>query len=122
MTFGKEGWLTRLELMDERCDYYLDRYPIADYPEVWAEAELYIDYIEGLRESIELLEFSKPDVDKWLPGYKSFWEWVGNEENDYWNKISDGLVTPDTFAVEWETKINQLIQESMAAIQPQTEE
>jgi len=121
MTYGREGWLTRLALMDERGDMYLDRYPIADYPEVWAEANSYINYIEGLRESVDLFEFSKPDVDKWLPGYKQFWEWVGNEENDYWNRIHDGLVTPDVFAADWETKINQLVQESIAAIGQQTE-
>lgn len=116
MTFGREGWLTRLDLMGQRGDLYLDRYPIANYPEVWNEAQMYVDYIEGLRESIDLLEYSKPDVDKWLPGYKQFWEWVGNAENDYWTKISEGLVTPDVFAADWETKINQLVQESMAAI------
>ncbi|XMB72202.1 hypothetical protein RJI07_08865 [Mycoplasmatota bacterium WC30] len=116
MTFGKEGWLTRLDLMDERGDLYLDRYPIADYPEVWAAAENYTFYIEGLQESIDLLEYSKPDVDKWLPGYKSFWEWVGNDENDYWNRIGDGLVTPEVFALEWETKLNQLVQDALSEI------
>jgi len=116
MTFGKEGWLTRLELMDERGDLYLDRFPIADYPEVWTEAESFVDYVEGLRESVDLFEYSKPDVDKWLPGYKQFWEWVGNEENDYWNRINDGLVTPEVFALEWETKINQMISEAINTI------
>lgn len=116
MTFGKEGWLTRLELMDERGDFYLDRFPVANYEEVWTAAEGYVDYIEGLRESVELFEYSKPDVDKWLPGYKQFWEWVGNEENDYWNRINDGLVTPEVFALEWETKINQMVQEAINTI------
>jgi multiple sugar transport system substrate-binding protein len=117
MTFGKEGWLTRLDVMDERGDLTLDRYPIADYPEVWAEAENFIDFVEGLRESIELFEFSKPDVDKWLPGYKSFWEWVSNEENDYFTKIDEGLVTPETFAPIWEEKINEMVQQAIAAIE-----
>jgi multiple sugar transport system substrate-binding protein len=116
MTWGKEGWLARLEAQQERGDLYLDRFPIADYPEVWTAAEDYIDYVEGLRENVELFEYSKPDVDKWLPGYKQFWEWVGNEENDYWTKISEGLVTPEVFAEAWETKINELVQESIAQI------
>lgn len=122
MTWGKEGWLTRLDLMESRNDLFLDRYPIADYPEVWTEAESYIDYIEGLRENVDLFDVSKPDVDKWLPGYKSFWEWVGNEENDYWTRIGDGLVTPEVFASEWETKINQLVNEALAAIISEQEE
>ena len=116
MSWGKEGWLTRLSVMEERGDNYLDRFPIADYPDVWAEAEEYVDYVEGLRENVDLFEYSKPDVDKWLPGYKSFWEWVGNEENDYWTRISAGEVTPEVFAVEWENKINEMVSEALATI------
>lgn len=113
MTFGKQGWLTRLDLMEERGDLYLDRYPIAEYDEVWARAEIFIDYVEGLRESIELLDQARPDVDKWLPGYKAFWEWVGNEDNNYWERIANNEVTPDTFASEWEERLNQMVQEAM---------
>ena len=116
MTFGKEGWLTRLDLMESRGDLYLDRFPIADYPEVWTAAEDYVDYIEGLRENVELFEFAKPDVDKWLPGYKAFWEWASNEENDYFTRIANGEVTPAVFAAEWETKINQLVQDAISQI------
>ena len=122
MTFGKEGWNTRLDLMEENGQLYLDRYPTANYPEIWERAEDFYFYIEGLEQSIELLEFSKPDVDKWLPGYKSFWEWVGNEENDYWTRIDAGLVTPEVFAGEWETKLNQLVAEAMASIGADDEE
>jgi len=113
MTFGKQGWLTRLDLMEERGELVLDRYPVADYPEVWERAEDYIDYVEGLRESIELFEFSKPDVDKWLPGYKAFWEWVESDDNNYWERINNGLITPDVFAVEWETQVNKMVREAL---------
>lgn len=116
MSWGKQGWLTRLEVMEERGDNYLDRFPIADYPDVWTAADKYVDYVEGLRENVDLFEFSKPDVDKWLPGYKSFWDWVGNEENDYWNRIANGEVTPEVFAPEWETQLNQMVAEAMATI------
>ena len=113
MTFGRQGWLERLDIMAERGDLYLDRYPVADYPEVWDEAMGFINYVEGLRESVELFEFSKPDVDKWLPGYKQFWEWVGNEENDYYTKIDAGLVTPEVFASEWEDQINDMVEHAL---------
>jgi multiple sugar transport system substrate-binding protein len=113
MTFGRQGWLERLDIMSERGDLYLDRYPVADYPEVWDEAMGFINYVEGLRESVELFEFSKPDVDKWLPGYKQFWEWVGNEENDYYTKIDAGLVTPEVFASEWEDQINDMVEHAL---------
>ncbi len=113
MSFGKQGWETRLDMMEARGDMYLDRFPIADYPEIWERAELFIDYVEGVRESVELFEFSKPDVDKWLPGYKEFWEWVGSDDNDYFTRISQGLITPEVFAREWEEKLNELVETSL---------
>ncbi len=113
MTFGKEGWMTRLDLMEERGDVMLDRFPVADYPEVWDRTEIYMGYVEGLQDSVDLLEYSKPDVDKWLPGYKAFWEWVGNDQNDYWTKIEEGLISPASFAPEWEAKINELVEEGL---------
>ena len=108
MTFGKQGWEIRLDLMEQRGDTVLDRFPIADYPEVWARAEDFIDYVEGLRENIELLEYSKPDVDKWLQGYSQFWEWVGL--NYDWDAILSGEISPEQFAIDWEEKINELIE------------
>ncbi len=114
MTFGKDGWLTRLDVMADRGDLYIDRFPVSDIPEVWEEInDNYVDFVEGLRENVELLPQGKPDTDKWLPGYKQFWEWVGNEENDYWTRINDGLVTPEVFASEWETQINMMIEAAL---------
>lgn len=109
MSFGKEGWLTRLDVMEDQGINYLDRFPVADYAEVWEAAEEFLWYVEGVQENVDLFEYSKPDVDKWLPGYKSFWEWVGNDDNDYWTRISEGLITPDVFAAEWEQKLNELV-------------
>ena len=117
MSFGREGWMTRLDAMEDQGVTYLDRFPVADYPEVWdrimynefgAPSDL-LFYVEGVQESIDLFEYSKPDVDKWLPGYSSFWEWVGNDDNDYWTKINDGTITPDVFAAQWEEKINEFV-------------
>lgn len=109
MTFGQQGWQTRLDIMEERGDMWLDRFPISDVDEIWDRADQYVDYVEGLRESVDNFEQAKPDVDKWLPGYKSFWEWVNNEENDYLNRIAEGLVTPEVFASEWEEEINRRV-------------
>ncbi len=113
MTFGQEGWHTRLDVMEERDMQYLDRFPVADFPDVWERTDEYIDRVDGLRESIDLLEYSKPDVDKWLPGYKAFWEWVDSDENDYWERINEGLISPDVFAAEWEEKINELVKAAL---------
>jgi multiple sugar transport system substrate-binding protein len=109
MTFGRQGWATRVQAMKDRGDLWLDRFPVSDIPEVWAEIDFFLDFVEGLRENVELLPYGKPDTDKWLPGYKQFWEWVGNEENDYWNRINSGLVTPEVFASEWETQLNLMV-------------
>ncbi len=109
MTFGREGWMVRLQAMKDRGDLMIDRFPVSDIPEVWAEIEYFTNFVEGLAENVDLLPYGKPDTDKWLPGYKAFWEWVGNEENDYWNRINQGLVTPEVFASEWEAQINMMI-------------
>ena len=109
MSVGREGWALRLAAMKESGALYLDRYPISDYPEIWEEIDYFLDYVEGLAENIALLPQGKPDTDKWLPGYKEFWEWVGNDENDYWTRINEGLVSPEVFASDWENKINELI-------------
>ncbi|MBI9009942.1 MAG: extracellular solute-binding protein [Tenericutes bacterium] len=113
MSFGKESWLLRLDRMKENGDLYLDRYPISDYPEVWEKIDYFEDYIEGLRENLDLIEYGRPDTDKWLPGYKSFWEWVTNEDNDYYTRIDAGLVTPSVFAADWEEQINKMIVEAL---------
>lgn len=122
MTFGREGWLTRFSVMEAEGNLILDRFPIANYPEVWEAADDFIFYVQGLQENIDLLEYSKPDVDKWLPGYSAFWEWVGNPENDYWTKIEEGSVTPEVFAQAWEDKINEMVQEAMANIATEDDE
>ncbi|MDD3712589.1 MAG: extracellular solute-binding protein [Candidatus Izemoplasmatales bacterium] len=114
MTFGREGWAVRLQAMKDRGDLMIDRFPVSDIPEVWTEIEDFTALVPGLQENVELLPYGKPDTDKWLPGYKAFWEWVGNEENDYWNRINNGLVTPEVFAPEWEEQINQMIEEALA--------
>ncbi len=113
MTFGKDGWLVRLQAMRDRGDLMIDRFPVSDIPEVWAEIEFFTNFVEGLDANVALLPQGKPDTDKWLPGYKAFWEWVGNEENDYWTRINDGLVTPEVFASEWETQINMMIEAAL---------
>ncbi|MFP4287380.1 MAG: hypothetical protein ACLFRI_06725 [Candidatus Izemoplasmataceae bacterium] len=117
MTFGRRGWEVRLDVMEDRGDLYLDRFPVADYPEIWEQASDFLDYVEGVRENVELFEYSKPDVDKWLPGYKAFWEWVSNDDNDYFTRIGDGLITPEVFAAEWEEKINELVEEALNEIE-----
>ena len=114
MTFGREGWAVRLQAMKDRGDLMIDRFPVSDIPEIWAEIEDFTALVPGLQENVDLLPYAKPDTDKWLPGYKQFWEWVGNEENDYWNRINNGLVTPEVFASEWEEQINQMIEDALA--------
>jgi multiple sugar transport system substrate-binding protein len=113
MTFGREGWAVRLQTMKDRGDLLIDRFPVSDIPEIWEEIEFFTAFVEGLAENVALLPQGKPDTDKWLPGYKEFWAWVGNEDNDYWNKINDGLVTPEVFALEWETQINMMIAQAL---------
>jgi multiple sugar transport system substrate-binding protein len=127
MTFGQEGWETRLDILEEEYDAalaagevppYLDRFPVGDYPEVWDRVYDLVDGIEGIDYIIDRIEYSKPDLDKWLPGYKDFWAWVNDPENPYnWeNLVVAGPTAVSTYAVQWENKINELVQGQLETI------
>lgn len=115
MSFGRQGWDVRMDVLEERLASgqmsVVDRFPVADYPEIWGRLDPFLDLVEGLRENVDLLEFSKPDVDKWLAGNNDFWEWTVNQE--FPQRIADGLISPAEFAAEWETRINQFVQEAL---------
>jgi len=97
---------------------YLDRYPIADYPGVWDRVSALVDGIEGVDYIFDRIEYAKPDLDKWLPGYKDFWSWTVEEDNPYsWdNLVIAGPTAVPTYAAEWQTKINQLVTEQIASL------
>ena len=120
MSFGEEGWKARLEIM-KNTGKGIDRFPVANYPKVWEDI---IDYMEELNEThnysayiycIDHLSEGAPDVDKWLPGYSDFWNYVNdtNEEEDWYNKPVDQL------AREWTKLINEKVQEAYAALKLQ---
>ena len=115
MSFGRQGWDVRMDVLEERLASgemsVVDRFPVADYPEIWERLDPFLDLVEGLRENVDLLEFSKPDVDKWLAGNNDFWEWTVNQE--FPERIAEGLISPAEFASEWETRINQFVQEAL---------
>ena len=117
MSFGEEGWKARLEIM-KKTGKGIDRFPVANYPKVWEDI---IEYMEELNEThnysgyiycIDHLSDGAPDVDKWLPGYSDFWNYINdtNEEEDWYNKPTDQL------AREWTILINQKVQEAYEAL------
>jgi multiple sugar transport system substrate-binding protein len=131
MTFGRDGWDARLDLLEaDRQDaidagetpVYLDRFPIADYPEAWTRVEGLVDGIEGIDYIFDRIAFSKPDLDKWLPGYKDFWAWVYSVDptspnyNPYnWNNlVSEGSSAVPVYAQQWQTQVNTLVSQQLA--------
>ncbi len=125
MSYGKDGWNTRMDIYEKSREEqikdalsitHLDRWPIADYDGIWERIKaLMVDdkgeeYIPGLRDSLDNIHNGMPDLDKWLAGYKDFWGWVANEENQYRlaNLIDQGPDAVPQFAVEWNKKINEL--------------
>ncbi len=127
MTFGKAGWEARLSLLEEDYDeaiaegetpMYLDRFPVADYPGVWDRVYDLVDGIEGIDYTFNRIEYAKPDLDKWLPGYKDFWAWVSDPENPYnWdNLVLAGPQAVQTYAVQWESKANEIVQQQLASL------
>jgi multiple sugar transport system substrate-binding protein len=116
MTYGREGWLARLEIMEEAqaedlanglTPNYLDRYPVADYPDVWERVYGLVEGVEGIDVIFDNIANSKPDLDKWLPGYKDFWAWVYSAENPWnWgNLATEGPNAVPTYASEWQKQI-----------------
>ncbi len=120
MTFGQDGWEARLDILEADRDaaitngdlpIHLGRFPVADYPDVWDRVYDLVDDIEGLNYTLNRIEYSKPDLDKWLPGYKDFWAWAYDPENAYnWdNLVVAGPTAVPTYAAEWEAKVNEIV-------------
>jgi multiple sugar transport system substrate-binding protein len=127
MTFGREGWEARLDILEARREeaiangetpQFLDRFPIADYPGVWDRVANLVDGIEGIEYTLDRISQAKPDLDKWLPGYKDFWAWVNDPENPYnWeNLVTAGPTAVAEYAVQWENKANELVQALLASM------
>ncbi len=121
MTFGQDGWEARLNFLEADRDeaiangdlpVHLDRFPVGDYPDVWERVYDLVDDIEGLNYTLNCIEYSKPDLDKWLPGYKDFWAWVNDPENPFnWESlVIAGPTAVPTYAAEWEDKANEIVQ------------
>jgi multiple sugar transport system substrate-binding protein len=127
MTFGRDGWLGRLSLLEAdrdveiaagRTPNFLDRFPVADYPDVWTRVNGLVDGLQGIDAIFDRIAFAKPDLDKWLPGYKDFWAWVGDPENPYnWNNlVTEGSTAVPTYALQWQNKINTLVTGELATL------
>lgn len=125
MTFGQDGWNARLDLYEEDkaaaiaaglTPNYLDRFPVADYPGVWERVADLVDGIPGIEYTLERIENSRPDLDKWLAGYKDFWAWVADPDNQYsWTALQTaGPNSVAAFAAEWNAKANELVQQEIA--------
>jgi multiple sugar transport system substrate-binding protein len=120
MSFGKAGYSARLDILEARnaiavangeLPTFLDRFPVADYADVWVRVNEMVSEIEGIDYILENIGQARPDLDKWLPGYKDFWAWAYDPENPYNfdNLVTQGADAVPTFATEWERKINEII-------------
>lgn len=128
MTFGEDGWNARLTLLeadraaevleDGALPVFLDRFPVAEYPGVWDRVFDLVDEIEGIDYILNRIEYSKPDLDKWLPGYKDFWAWVSDPENPYnWESlVLAGPTAVSTYAVQWESNANMIVQAQLLTL------
>ncbi|MGE4319860.1 MAG: ABC transporter substrate-binding protein [Acholeplasmataceae bacterium] len=128
MTFGQDGWNARLSILeDQRAEQIangelptiLDRFPIADYPGVWDRVNALVDGVEGLDYTFDRISYAKPDLDKWLAGYKDFWAWATDTENNPYcwdNLVTAGPTAVPTYAEQWNTKANEIVQNAMATL------
>ncbi len=124
MTFGEDGWNKRIELINEdrteslllgEIPALLDRFPIADYDGLWEKIKPLVFDVVGMSEIIDRLPYSRPDLDKWLPGYIDFWSWVNSEENpnSYAALLAAGSSAVEEFAAVWEAKVNEIVSERL---------
>lgn len=113
MSFGREGWLTRLEIMKE-TGTGIDRYPVAAYDDVWSSITTYMEQLDesknytGLIYCIQNINNGAPDCDKWLPGYMQFWNYISEtaEEQGWYDKEAEQL------AREWTALLNQYVDDA----------
>lgn len=135
MTYGRQGWHARLDILEANraqqitngeSPSYLDRFPIADYPEIWERVDEMVDGIEGIDYIFDNIDKAKPDLDKWLPGYKDFWAWVNDLENNTaysWDAlVTQGPAAVPSFAAQWNTKANELYNTALAGLGQEDEE
>lgn len=113
MSFGRDGWAKRLEIMKE-TGTGLDRYPVAEYPEIWENINTYMETLNetknysGLIYCIQNIKNGAPDCDKWLPGYMDFWNHINDtaEEEGWYDKEAEQL------AREWTELLNKMVDEA----------
>lgn len=128
MSFGSDGWDARLTLLETDRDEaianseippFLDRFPVADYAGIWTRVEALVEGVEGIDAIFNRIEYSKPDLDKWLPGYKDFWAWVNDPVNNPYSweaLLAAGPSAVATFAVEWEAAANRIVQAQITTL------
>jgi len=113
MSWGKDGWLKRLELNKE-LNIPVDKLPVANHPEVWSKLENELT-MEGMKAAVKLLDKAVPDYGKTLPGLREYNAWV-NDEQKITEKIWNGEISPADKAKELEDKINEFVSQAMARL------
>jgi multiple sugar transport system substrate-binding protein len=105
-------------ITDGKSPRFLDRFPIADYDDVWERAEGLVDGIEGIESIFDRIQFSKPDLDKWLPGYKDFWAWAYDPENpfNFDDLVIEGPNAVPTYAEQWQEQANFIVQQQLTSL------
>lgn len=109
MSFGREGWLTRLELLEE-LGQGVSGFPVANYPEVWEVIQEQLP-LPGLAYVIDTLDNTYSDVFKWLPGIDEFHNWAHNDR--IWERLETGEANAADLAVEMEQRATQIVQDAL---------
>lgn len=113
MSFGREGMLTRFEVIDE-LGKGLGGLPVADYPEIWDIFKERLP-VPGFAAVIETLDNTFADVFKWLPGINEFHQWA--DADRIWVRLQEGEVNAADLAVEMEQRATQIVQDATKRLQ-----
>jgi multiple sugar transport system substrate-binding protein len=111
MSWGKDGYLKRLDLYKEvnSSDGGLGGnvgFPVTDYPEVWAKIEPLLP-LGGEKAIVKLLKDGVPSYGKTLGGMAEYDQWLADSKIT--EQIEKGEVTPADKAKELEDKINEFV-------------
>ena len=107
MTWGKDGWLTRIDVMKE-LGLLIDRFPVSGQPEFLAKLEA---ELKSPGEQAVLQHLSETVPLPSLPGFSDFQRW--DNEQQFSEKLKSGEYKAADKAKEFEDKANEFVSTAM---------
>ena len=112
MTFGREGWLTRIEYFKNN-NAKPAGLPLANDEDVW-NALLEVTPGDDYENLYNSLGNAVSETEKWLPGFSDFWAWTW--EQDIWGQLTRGEVKPEDLVSQMNSAFKKFYDDGMTKI------